>query len=71
LSPIDVRLEDVAKIKGEGHFFVHFPDIVETGYRTLEEGNLVEFTVVQSVEGAHGVAVQPLERMNGEESAVF
>ncbi len=47
---------------GGKDFFVHFRDILGTGYRTLEAGQLVEFTIVQSAKGAHAVAVQPLER---------
>jgi CspA family cold shock protein len=35
-------------------FFVHFRDIVGTGYRTLEEGQLVEFTIVQSAKRGAG-----------------
>jgi CspA family cold shock protein len=47
---------------GGKDFFVHFRDIVGTGYRTLQEGQLVEFTIVQGVKGAQAVAVEPLER---------
>lgn len=43
-------------------FFVHFRDIVGTGYRTLEEGQLVEFTIVQSAKGAQAVAVHAVEQ---------
>jgi len=46
---------------GGKEFFVHFRDIVGTGYRTLKEGQLVEFTIVQSVKGAQAVSVAPLE----------
>ena len=32
-------------------FFVHFRDIVGSGYRTLQEGQLVEFTIVKTAKG--------------------
>ena len=44
---------------GGKDFFVHFRDIVGTGYRTLQEGQLVEFTIVQGGKGAQAVAVEP------------
>jgi len=46
-------------------FFVHFRDIAGPGFRTLEEGQLVEFTIVQTAKGLQAVAVQPLERTKG------
>jgi CspA family cold shock protein len=46
---------------GGKDFFVHFRDIAGSGYRTLTEGQRVEFTIVQSAKGAQAVAVEPLE----------
>jgi cold shock CspA family protein len=46
---------------GGQDFFVHFRDIVGTGYRTLEPGQLVEFTVIRGPKGSQAVGVQPLE----------
>lgn len=45
---------------GGKDFFVHFRDIVGTGFRTLQQGQLVEFTVVQSAKGGQAIAVQPV-----------
>ena len=42
-------------------FFVHFTDIVGTGYRSLEPGQFVEFTVVRGAKGLQAVAVEPRE----------
>lgn len=50
---------------GGNEFFVHFRDIVGTGYRTLHPGQLVEFTVIQSAKGAQAIAVQTLENIKG------
>ena len=44
---------------GGKDFFVHFRDIAGSGYRTLEAGQRVEFTVVQGARGAQAVAVEP------------
>jgi cold shock CspA family protein len=49
-------------IEGGGEdFFVHYRDIIGAGYRTLQTGQLVEFTIVRSAKGAQAVAVQPME----------
>ncbi len=48
----------VTRDKG-GDVFVHFSSVQGDGYRTLEEGQKVEFTVVDGQKGpqAHEVAV--------------
>lgn len=46
---------------GGKDFFVHFRDITGTGYRTLEAGQRVEFTIVQGAKGEQAVAVEPLD----------
>lgn len=40
-------------------YFVHYSEINATGYRSLQEGQLVEFTAVNGDKGlqAHGVSV--------------
>jgi CspA family cold shock protein len=40
-----------------GDVFVHFRAIVGEGYRSLEEGQLVEFTVTQGPKGPQAEAV--------------
>lgn len=48
----------VTRDKG-GDVFVHFSSVVGEGYRTLEEGQKVEFSVVDGEKGpqAHEVSV--------------
>ena len=36
---------------GQGDVFVHFQDIVGEGYRTLQEGERVQFEITQSPKG--------------------
>jgi CspA family cold shock protein len=42
--------------------FVHFSAIQTDGYRSLEEGQAVEFDVTQGPKGAQAANVRPLER---------
>ncbi len=43
--------------EGEPDVFVHYSAISGAGYRSLEEGELVEFTVAQGAKGPHAVDV--------------
>jgi CspA family cold shock protein len=42
--------------------FVHFSAIQSTGYRSLEEGQVVEFDIAQGPKGAQAANVRLLER---------
>jgi CspA family cold shock protein len=42
--------------------FVHFSAIQSTGYRSLDEGQAVEFDIAQGPKGAQAANVQLLER---------
>jgi cold shock protein len=42
--------------------FVHFSAIQSDGYRSLTEGQSVEFDVTQGPKGAQAANVRPLER---------
>jgi CspA family cold shock protein len=42
--------------------FVHFSAIQATGYRSLAEGQAVEFDVAQGQRGPQAANVRPLER---------
>ena len=42
--------------------FVHFSAIQSDGYRSLEEGQAVEFDITQGPKGAQAANVRPLER---------
>lgn len=50
-----------------GDVFVHHTAIQSEGYRTLEEGQSVEFTVVQ---GPKGLQAQEVVRADEEDAAV-
>ncbi len=41
--------------------FVHFSAIQSSGYRSLDEGQTVEFDITQGPKGAQAINVQPLE----------
>jgi CspA family cold shock protein len=51
----------IAPESGED-IFVHFSAIQSTGYRSLDEGQAVEFDVVQGPKGAQAANVRLLER---------
>ena len=42
--------------------FVHFSAIQSSGYRSLDEGQAVEFDITQGPKGAQAANVRPLER---------
>jgi cold shock protein len=42
--------------------FVHFSAIQASGYRSLAEGQAVEFDIAQGPKGAQAANVRPLER---------
>ena len=50
-----------------GDVFVHHTAIQSEGYRTLEEGQSVEFTVVQ---GPKGLQAQEVVRADEEDTAI-
>jgi cold shock protein len=50
----------IAPEQGED-VFVHFSAIQMTGYRTLDEGQPVEYEVLRGHKGAHAANVRPLE----------
>ena len=45
---------------GEADVFVHFSAIAGEGYKSLTEGQRVEFEVVQGPKGAQAANVQPV-----------
>lgn len=44
-------------VEGEGDVFVHFSAITGDGYKTLEEGQSVEFEVVDGAKGLQAANV--------------
>jgi cold shock protein len=51
----------IAPESGED-IFVHFSAIQSTGYRSLDEGQTVEFDITQGQKGPQAANVRPLER---------
>ena len=45
---------------GGEDLFVHFSGIVGTGFKTLTEGQKVEFSVIEGPKGKQAVDVKPL-----------
>jgi cold shock protein len=50
----------IAPQEGED-VFVHFSAIQMSGYRALEEGQVVEFDIAQGPKGAQAANVRPVE----------
>jgi len=48
----------ISRESGEGDVFVHYSAIVGDGFRTLNEGDRVEYTVTQGQKGPAAEAVQ-------------
>jgi len=47
-------------VEGDDDVFVHFSAIEKDGYKTLEEGQEVEFEVVDGAKGPQAANVRPL-----------
>lgn len=45
---------------GSSDLFVHHSDIKSDGFRTLQEGQVVEFSVSESDKGPKAIEVQPV-----------
>ena len=52
-----IELED-----GSGDVFVHFSDIEGEGYKTLEEGEQVEFEIINSEKGPKAARVRRITK---------
>jgi cold shock protein len=50
----------IAQEQGGPDVFVHYSAIASTGYRTLDEGQRVEFDVTQGQKGPQAENVRPL-----------
>lgn len=50
----------ITRQEGDDDVFVHFRSIVGDGYRTLNEGQAVEFTVTEGPKGLQAEDVQKL-----------
>ena len=50
----------ISRDSGEGDVFVHFSAIQSTGFRSLQEGQAVQFDVVQGPKGLQAENVQVL-----------
>ncbi len=57
----------VERDNGEGDVFIHYSAISGTGFKTLDEGQRVEFDVVESDKGPQAQEVEPL----GESATSF
>jgi cold shock CspA family protein len=56
------KLQQAPRRGSERVVFVHFSAIQSTGYRSLPEGQAVEFDIVQGPKGAQAANVRLLER---------
>jgi len=56
------------KRDGADDVFVHFSAIQSSGFKTLQEGQRVEFSVEQGRKGLQAVNVRPLEPRSPEQS---
>lgn len=50
----------IAKEDGSGDVFVHYSDIQMQGYKTLAEGDAVEFEVINSEKGPKAIKIQKI-----------
>lgn len=46
---------------GEDDVFVHYSEIIDEGYKSLEEGDSVEYDVEETEKGPAAVDVKPTE----------
>lgn len=50
----------ISREEGQGDLFVHFSAIEAGGFRSLQEGQPVQFDVVESPKGLQAANVKPL-----------
>ena len=50
----------ISRDNGEEDVFVHYSEVNKDGYKTLDEGQRVEFTVTQGEKGRQAQNVDPL-----------
>jgi CspA family cold shock protein len=51
----------IAPTEGDKYIFIHYSCIKAEGFRTLKEGQLVEFDVENGPKGLHAIDCKPLE----------
>lgn len=44
--------------------FVHYSNILQDGYRTLEQGQLVQFKLLETAKGFQALEIAPLSETN-------
>jgi CspA family cold shock protein len=49
-------------VDGGSDVFVHYSEIQGTGYRSLEEGQRVEFELTEGAKGPQAAGVKPLQK---------
>lgn len=47
----------------EEDIFVHYSNIIKDGYKTLKEGQLVEFDLIKTDKGYQAQNIKPIEEM--------
>lgn len=50
----------IAPTDGSADVFAHYSEIATTGYRSLEEGQTVEFDITQGNKGPQATNIRPL-----------
>lgn len=51
----------IAKDDGSGDVFAHFGDIEAQGYKTLSEGDVVEFEVIDTAKGQKATKIRKIK----------
>lgn len=49
------------EMDGEEDIFVHYCNITKNGYKTLKDGQLVEFDLVKSEKGNKAINIRPIK----------
>lgn len=48
---------------GKEDIFIHYSKIEKDGYKTLEEGQLVEFDLIKTEKGYQAVNIKPIDEL--------
>ena len=51
------------EIEGEEDIFIHYSNIECNGYKTLKEGQLVEFNLIKTDKGNQAENIKPLNKL--------
>lgn len=51
------------EVEGQDDIFIHYSNIIKEGYKTLKEGQLVEFDLIKTDKGNQAKNIKPIKEL--------